>query len=181
MPTRSFSSLLEDAMIVPISTKITALLDSHLISYRRLEHSEPVFTVEAAAAQRGVVAEEMVKSILLREKSQPRRYVMTCVIGTMRVDPHAVRAYLSQSGEWKRLTFAGGDEILAVTGCPQGAVAPLCLPAHVPVIFDEAIARCTKVNISSGDLMLGLELSQKDLTRLAGAQFAPIAMHEAEA
>jgi Cys-tRNA(Pro)/Cys-tRNA(Cys) deacylase len=158
-----------------IHTKITDLLDLHNIVYRRLEHTEPVFTVEAAATQRGVVAEEMVKSILLREKAQPRRYVMTCVLGSMRVDPQAVRIYLSHSGEWKRLTFAAADEILAVTGCPQGAVAPLCLPPEVSVIFDEAIALLSKVNISSGDLMLGLELSQEELTRLAGAQFAPIA------
>ena len=46
---------------------------------------------------------------------------------------------------------------------------------RVPVVFDEAIAHCTKVNISSGDLMLGLELKQEDLTRLTGAQFALIA------
>jgi len=162
-----------------IRTKITDLLDSQNISYRRLPHTEPVFTVEAAAAQRGVVAEEMVKSILLREKSEPRRYVMACLLGPARLDPQAVRAYLSEAQEWKRLTFATAEEIRAVTGYTQGAVAPLCLPADVPVIFDEAIVRCANVNISSGDLMLGLELRQEDLTRLAGAQFAPIAAREA--
>ncbi|MBE7470739.1 MAG: hypothetical protein DPW09_15815 [Anaerolineae bacterium] len=166
-------------MIVPISTRITDLLDTHRISYRRLPHTEPVFTVEAAAAQRGVVAEEMVKSILLREKSEPRRYVMACLLGPARLDPQAVRAYLSEAQEWKRLTFATAEEIRAVTGYTQGAVAPLCLPADVPVIFDEAIAHCINVNISSGDLMLGLELRQEDLTRLVGAQFAPIAAREA--
>lgn len=159
----------------PIKTKITDLLDTQGVAYRRLPHTEPVFTVEGAAAQRGVVAEEMVKSILLREKSEPRRYVMACLLGPARLDPQAVRAYLSEVQEWKRLTFATAEEILAVTGYTQGAVAPLCLPAGVPVIFDEAIARCANVNISSGDLMLGLELRQEDLTRLAGAQFAPIA------
>lgn len=162
-------------MVAQIRTKITDLLDRYSIIYRRLPHSEPVFTIEAAAAQREVVPEEMVKSILLREKAEPRRYVMACVIGIARLDPQAVRAYLSQSGEWKRLTFATAEEILAIAGYPQGAVAPLCLPDGVSVIFDEAIAHCTRVNISSGDLMLGLELSQQDLTRLARAQFAPIA------
>lgn len=163
-----------------INTKITLLLDTHHIPYRRLPHTEPVFTVEAAAAQRGVIAEEMVKSILLREKSAPRRYVMACLLGHARLDPQAVRAFLSEGQEWKRLTFASAEEIRAVTSYTQGAVAPLCLPADVPVVFDEAIARCPKVNISSGDLMLGLELSQEDLTRLAGAQFAPIAVGEGE-
>jgi prolyl-tRNA editing enzyme YbaK/EbsC (Cys-tRNA(Pro) deacylase) len=46
----------------------------------------------------------------------------------------------------------------------------------VPVIFDEAIARCQKVNISSGDPMAGLELDPQDLKRLAGAQQASIAL-----
>jgi prolyl-tRNA editing enzyme YbaK/EbsC (Cys-tRNA(Pro) deacylase) len=45
----------------------------------------------------------------------------------------------------------------------------------MPVIFDEAIARCQNVNISSGDPMAGLELKGQDLIRLAGAQLAPIA------
>jgi len=43
-----------------VDTKITHYLDQHNISYRILPHAEPVFTVEAAAAQRGVILEEMV-------------------------------------------------------------------------------------------------------------------------
>jgi prolyl-tRNA editing enzyme YbaK/EbsC (Cys-tRNA(Pro) deacylase) len=148
------------------------LLDQQGIKYRLMLHSEPVFTIEAAAAQRGVVKEEMVKSILLRE-SKEQRYVMGCVTGEARIDPQAVRNYLP--GEWKRLTFAKAEEILAVTGCVQGAIAPLGLPPEVPVIFDEAIAHCVRVSISSGDPGAGLELDPQDLIKLAGACLAPIA------
>ncbi len=154
-------------------TKVIDLLDAHGVWYRLLPHDEPVFTVEAAARQRGVVKEEMVKSILLREKSAERRYVMACVLGHERLDPQAVRQYLP--GDWKRLTFASAEEILAVTGYVQGAVAPLCLPPAVPVIFDEGIASCQNVNISSGDPLAGLELKPGDLIRLAGAQLGMIA------
>jgi prolyl-tRNA editing enzyme YbaK/EbsC (Cys-tRNA(Pro) deacylase) len=157
-----------------IETKITKILDTHHIPYRLLPHTEPVFTVEAAAAQRGVIKEEMVKSILLRERKKGR-YVMACVTGDDRLDPQAVRATLPASEQWKRLTFARSDEILAVTGCVQGAVTPLGLPAEVPVVFDEAIAHCQKVNISSGDPMAGLELDTQALLKLADAQLAPIA------
>jgi prolyl-tRNA editing enzyme YbaK/EbsC (Cys-tRNA(Pro) deacylase) len=153
-------------------TKITELLDAHNIPYRLLPHSEAVFTVEAAAAQRGVVKEEMIKSILLRERKK-HRYVMACVTGETRLDPRAVRANLPE--DWKRLSFATAEEIRVVTGCVQGAVAPLCLPPEVPVFFDEAIARCAKVSISSGDPIAGLELETQDLINLAGAQLAPIA------
>jgi Cys-tRNA(Pro)/Cys-tRNA(Cys) deacylase len=154
-----------------LKTKITELLDANHINYRVLPHSEPVFTVETAAAQRGVVLEEMVKSILLRDKDH--RYVMACLRGPDRLDTQAVRASLPN--HWKRLTFATAAEISAVTGYVQGAVAPLCLPANVPVIFDEAIAGCAKVNISSGDPLAGLELSTADLARMAGAQYSQIA------
>ena len=154
-----------------LRTKITRILDAHSITYRVLPHREPVFTVEAAARERGVPREEMVKSILLRDRDA--RYVMACVTGDARLDPKAVRAHLS--GEWTRLSFARPEEIVTTTGCAQGAVAPLGLPAHVPVLFDEAIAHRKRVNISSGDPMAGLELDPQDLIKVAMAQLVPIA------
>jgi prolyl-tRNA editing enzyme YbaK/EbsC (Cys-tRNA(Pro) deacylase) len=154
-------------------TKIIELLDSQNVPYKLLLHTEPVFTIETAAAQRGVVADEMVKSILLREKAGERRYVMACVLGHHQLEPKAVRAYLGDE-DWRRLTFATGEEITAVTGFVQGAVAPLCLPEQVPVIFDEAIAHCRMVNISSGHPMAGLELHPQDLIRLSRAQLAMV-------
>lgn len=153
-----------------VQTKITALLDSRGIAYRVLPHSEPVFTVEAAAAQRGVVKDEMVKSILLKDRDG--RYVMACVPGEAKLDPQAVRAALGEP--WRRLSFASADEIRAVTGYVQGAVAPLCLPEGVPVVMDEAFARLTNCNISSGDPLAGLELAAADLIRLAEARLARI-------
>ncbi len=160
----------------PFQTRITNLLDANHIPYKLLPHSEPVFTVEAAAAQRGVVKEEMVKSILLRDREG--RYVMACVTGEAKLDPKAVRACLSD--EWKRLSFASAEEIQQITGSVQGAVAPLCLPEGVPVFFDEAILRCPKVSISSGDPLAGLELDPRDLQHLAGAKLASIAVSEAD-
>ena len=158
------------------TTKITEILDSQNVSYRLLLHSKPVFTVDAAARQRGVVKEEMVKSILLRERKG--RYVMACVTGDARLDPKAVRAFLGEG--WRRLRFATAEEIPEITGCVQGAVAPLGIPEGVPVVFDEAIARCEKVSISSGDPLAGLELDPNELIRVAGARLATIAEEEAE-
>lgn len=160
---------------LPVDTKALRLLAAHGVAYVLLPHSKPVFTVAEAAAQRGVVAEEMVKSILLRETGRGR-YVMACVLGPQRLNHRAVRAHLP--GEWGRLTFAGAEDIVAIIGYPKGAVNPLCLPPDVPVIFDEAISRLQRVNISAGDLMFGLELDAADLIRLADARLAPIAEGE---
>jgi Cys-tRNA(Pro) deacylase len=154
-----------------LHTRVTDLLDAHDVPYRRLPHAAPAHTVELAARQRDVVPEAMVKSILLVDPTG--RYVMACVPGHLRVEPQAVRRYLGAG--WRRLQFAGAAEIETVTGYVQGAVAPLGLPEDVPVIFDAALAACPKVSISSGDLMLGLELGPADLIRLARGQIAHIA------
>jgi Cys-tRNA(Pro)/Cys-tRNA(Cys) deacylase len=166
-------------MIMGFRTPITDLLEQNGIFYRLLPHAEPVFTVLAAAAQRGVLKEEMVKAILLREKTGEKRYVMACVLGHRRLDPQAVRRALP--ADWRRLTFARGDEITAVTGFIQGAVAPICLPANLPVVFDNEIAQCRQVNISSGNPLAGLELDPADLQILAGARFASIIKIKEEA
>jgi len=152
-------------------TRVADILDAEGIAYRWLHHTEPVFTVEAAAQQRGVTPEEMVKSILLCDRSG--RFVMACVPGAARVEPRAVQAALGEG--WRRLHFADADEILAVTGCVQGAVSPIGLPAAVPVIFDAAIARLACCNISSGDPQAGLELAAADLIRVARGRVAAIA------
>ncbi|MFQ5633067.1 MAG: aminoacyl-tRNA deacylase [bacterium] len=91
-------------MYIP-KTKVTQILDAHHIPYRVLPHSEPVFTVEAAARQRGVIAEEMVKSILLRDGDG--HYIGAGVLGQARLDPKAVRAQLPD--DWKRLSFASAN------------------------------------------------------------------------
>ncbi len=155
-------------------TRITDLLDAAGIAYRWLMHGEPVFTVEAAARQRGVRVEEMIKSILLCDRSG--HYVMACVPGAARVDPKAVQIALGAG--WRRLHFASSEEILAVTGCVQGAVTPIGLPGDVPVLFDEAIGRLARCNISSGDPHAGLELAAADLIRVACGRSAMIVAEE---
>ena len=152
-------------------TRVIETLDRQGIPYRLLPHGREVFTVEEAAGQRDVLMEEMVKSILLRDRK--RRYVMACVRGDMRVDPKAVRAVLPD--RYQRLQFASAGEIREITGSVQGAVAPVGLPDVVPVVCDEVIARCERVNLSSGDPAIGLEMKGSDLLAVSRATIASIA------
>jgi prolyl-tRNA editing enzyme YbaK/EbsC (Cys-tRNA(Pro) deacylase) len=158
-----------------LRSEITDRLDREGVAYRRLVFTKPAPTVEALVQEQGVILEEMVKSILLREQAQPRRYVMACLIGDARVDPQAVRAALPSEQGWKRLTFASPDEVQSVTGATPGTVAPVCLPAGIPVVFDEAVATRQRVNLASGDPSFGLELSGADLILLVSPIFARIA------
>lgn len=164
---------MEENMPEMISERVLKLLTSYSTAYRILPHDRPVYTVEDAVAARGVDAREMVKSILLREKSGSR-YVMACVAGPDRLVPQKVRAQLDG---WKRLTFAAAEEITEVTGYIKGAVAPLCLPDEIPVFIDRSLTDCEKVNISSGDPCFGLELAITDLVGLASAEISELIDH----
>lgn len=143
-----------------MKTKVTQFLDSQNIPYTLLPHTEPVFTMEAAAAQRGVKPEEMLKSILLRDKDH--NYVMACVLGYGKLDPKKVRAFFP-NGQFRRLTFASAAEITEQTGYVKGAVAPFNLPNTIPLVVDERIKNLGRFNTSTGDHMYGIELATADL------------------
>ena len=59
------------------------------------------------------------------------------------------------------MSFASAEEILAVTGCVQGAVAPLGLPEGVPVKRGDRVSRqslaATLTAIAGSDGKLGHE------------------------
>ena len=143
-----------------MKTAVTDLLDAHGIAYRELPHDSEVLAVEAAAQQRGVNPDEMIKSILLRDKK--KRYVMACVLGFDKLNTQALRDY----AEVSRLSFASPAEIEAITGFPVGAVAPIAHRTAVPVVCDVSIQSCDTVNISSGHRLMGLELAASDLISL---------------
>lgn len=151
-----------------MQTKITQLLDSKNIQYKLLPHENPVFTCEEAAKERGVVLNEMVKCILLRDKK--KKYFLACLLSDKRLNPQKVRDIMGCA----RLSFASKEEITEVLGYELGAIPPLLLKTDVSVVFDNAIMKKEKVNISSGDPKAGIELKSSDLVLLIKPRFGNI-------
>jgi len=105
-----------------LETRVTRALDHFGVVYQVLVHDKPVFTVEEAAAARGVAAGLLVKTILLREKKG--RYAVACVPGNLRLEPKAVRAELGAG--WRRMQFASAEEVLEQAYCTRAC-------KHLPV------------------------------------------------
>lgn len=152
-----------------IKTKVTEFLDLKKINYKILPHDKEVFTCEDAAKVRGVVLEEMVKSMLLVDKDG--KYVLACLLATDKVDTKKV----TDMAGTKRLSFATKDEIKEVLGYIMGAVPPFVFDADVIVIFDEKIKDKEKVSISSGDPKSGMGLKSKDLIEMVKPKIGKIA------
>ncbi|MGF1760147.1 YbaK/EbsC family protein [Photobacterium sagamiensis] len=151
-----------------MNTSVIKYLEKEGVDYRLLPHSKPAKTIEDAAKERGVAPEQMVKSILLRDMSG--FHVLACVPGPAQVDPTKVRAMFG----CRRMTCADATDVEKVTGLVIGTVAPVGLKHPLPLIFDHAIKKHHKVNISSGDRMAGVELETEDLLMICDPMFADI-------
>jgi len=151
-----------------MNTSVIKYLEKEGVDYRLLPHTKPAKTIEDAAKERGVAPEQMVKSILLRDMSV--FHVLACVPGPAQVDPTKVRAMFG----CRRMTCADATDVEKVTGLVIGTVAPVGLKHPLPLIFDHAIKKHLKVNISSGDRMAGVELETEDLLMICDPMFADI-------
>ncbi len=152
----------------PFSTAITQYLDSHQVSYQLLPHQTATITIEETARQRGILASQMVKTLLLRDMGN--RLALACIPGNAAVDPKKVRQVL----EWRRMTCVDRSQVESITGYPVGTVTPLCLKTSMPILFDHAILQHSIVTISSGSSLAGIALSVQDLIQLCQPRFADI-------
>lgn len=151
-----------------IDTAVTRFLEEEGVDFRLLHHSKPAKTIEEAAQERGVDPKQLVKSILLKDMAG--FHVLACVPGPNAVDPKKVRELFG----CRRMTCADASDVEKITGLVIGTVAPLGLKRPLPIIFDHQIEQHTKVNISSGDRMAGLELATDDLVILCDPMFGDI-------
>lgn len=151
--------------MIIMETKVTRLLDSKGIEYRLLPHEKSVFTCEDAAKERDVPLGEMIKCILLVDKK--KNYFLVCITADKMVDTEKVREKVN----CKRLSFASAQEIEKILGYKMGVISPLLLKTKVPILFDNAIMKREKVNISSGNPKAGLELNPRILISLIKPKF----------
>lgn len=151
-----------------MKTQITEFLSRQQVPFRLLPHQTPATSIEDAARQRGILPEQMVKSILLRDMGN--NYALACVPGHRQADPKKVRAQL----QCRRMTCVDLEDVTAITGYKPGAVTPLLLPVAMPIFFDLAFKGMQEVTISSGSNMAGIALQLKDLLKLCQPRFADI-------
>lgn len=124
-------------------------------------------TVAAAAEALGVETARIAKSILLFAGGEP---VLVVAAGDQRVDRQKVKALLDRG----KVTLAGPDEVLAVTGFVAGGVAPVGLLRPVTVLLDESLRRFPDIWAGGGVPEVLLRLRVEDLPRATGGVFADV-------
>jgi Ala-tRNA(Pro) deacylase len=152
-----------------IQTRAVRTLDELDIPYQVLLHAHRARNVEEAAAERGVSARQVVKSLLVRRPD--RKHILAMVRGDLRLSLKKLARVVGV----KVLEMAPQADVSRITGYQVGAVAPLGLRrGNLPVYVDQHILEESQITISAGRHDAGLELDSEDLIRAVSGLVADI-------
>ncbi|HSX18733.1 MAG TPA: YbaK/EbsC family protein [Candidatus Saccharimonadales bacterium] len=146
-------------------TKIEKCLKSLGINYKFIELGAEIFRVEDVV-KAGVKMDQVVKTLLIRSEFKrglkfEMDYVALAVRGADRLNFKKIKRLFGTKAE-----MAKPEEVLKVVKVPVGAVCPIEI--GVPVYFDRKVLKLKNVNLGSGDLTRGLDMSLEDLLKAVG-------------
>lgn len=144
------------------ATPVTRALADANVPHRLFRHPGPIRSLEQAARERGQRPGQIVRSLLFRITEG--EFVMVLIAGPQQVDWRALRHTLGES----RVTMAGKDEVLAVTGYRLGAVSPFGLPSPLRILVDESVLAEDEVSLGSGERGATVILRSADLLQALG-------------
>ena len=147
---------------------LLAFLRKHEIDFEFVAPGLPMPTVLTAAAAVGVSTELILKTLLF--VGDEGDHVVAIANGTRRIDPDRLAAATAM----RKPRPANPADVVAVTGYPAGGVAPVGLPASIPVIVDAATAALTVAYGGGGQEHLLLRVRVSDIIRCNNALVAEI-------
>jgi len=150
---------------------LRAFLEEHEIEANFVAPGAPVPTVPLAALAMGVPEDHILKTLVF--VGETGEFVIAIANGTHRID----RGRLADAAAMRKPRPAAPEDVITVTGYPAGGVAPVGLPASVPVIVDTATAALDVVYAGGGQDHLLLRIRVSDVIRCNNALVADITEH----
>jgi Ala-tRNA(Pro) deacylase len=155
----------------PIVERLQRWLREAGVPFEVFEHA-PVYTSEEAARVRGTMPEEGAKALVVRAED---RFVHCVLPGHRKVDNALLRAILGT----RKLRFATPEELLALTGCPPGAVPPFGNLFDLPVLLDEELATRERIAFNAGSNSVSIAMRARDFVTLSGARVCRLTRDDA--
>lgn len=129
---------------------------------------DPDFADTAAfCARYGIPPGESANTIVVASKKEPRRYAVCLVLATTKLDVNRKVADLLGV---KKLSFATGEETVALTGMMVGGVTLFGLPPEWPIYIDSRVAVLPSIVVGGGNRSSKLRLAPADLLRAGNAR-----------
>ena len=133
------------------------------IETRLLTPGVPMPTVPLAAQAIGVEEEQILKTLLFRDRTGKLARVIAC--GPTRID----LVLLGEIGELDRPKLAKPEIVLEATGWPAGGVAPVGSRITIPTFLDQRVMAWSRVFGGGGTEETLIELAPADIVQLNDA------------
>jgi prolyl-tRNA editing enzyme YbaK/EbsC (Cys-tRNA(Pro) deacylase) len=113
----------------------------------------------------GYSPDDSANCVVVKGKSEPPVFVACMVLATTRCDVNGlVRKRLGT----RKASFAGGDEVEALTGMTIGGITPFGLPAGIPLWIDARVMTRERIVVGGGSRACKLVGPPTLLTALGG-------------
>lgn len=138
--------------------RIERLLKGHGVEFDVLRH-EPVYTSEEAAAIRGTPLASGAKALVCKAETE---FVMFVLPADRKLASKEVR----RARRWRKLRFAGREEVEQLTGLAPGSIPPFGSLFGLLTLCDERLAENETINFNAGDHGISVSMRYEDYVRV---------------
>ena len=146
---------------------LTARLDQCGVTYEVMRH-EAVFTSEQAAEVRGTSLASGAKALICKADDEFRMFVLPA-------DRKLASKSVRKAADIKKLRFASGEEVLALTQLKPGSIPPFGSLFQLPTYCDQGLAEHTHINFNAGDHCISVSLSFADYVQVESPEMGQFA------
>jgi prolyl-tRNA editing enzyme YbaK/EbsC (Cys-tRNA(Pro) deacylase) len=135
------------------------------VPYERIAIDPALADTEAFCREYGYPLDRSANTIIVASRKEPKRYCACVVLADSKLDVNGtVRKLLGVS----RASFAGAQEMKALTGMEVGGVTPFSLPEGVPLFVDARVMEPEWVILGGGGRDGKIKVSPEVLLSLGG-------------
>jgi Cys-tRNA(Pro) deacylase len=150
--------------------RVRSFLESHGLAEEIVEFEQSTKTAAEAAEAMECELGQIVKSlVVVVDGEQP---LVALVAGDRKGDLHAIASELGGA----KAKMADADTVRAATGYAIGGVSPFALPAELPVLFDDSLARFDIVFPAAGTPSSMVRMRREDLLGMSRGRVARISL-----
>lgn len=137
-------SAMDDA---DIEAKVRAAATATGVPHEIVPCDPDLADTAAFCATYGYAMEDSANCVVVKGKSDPPVFVACIVLATTRLD---VNGLVRKRIGIRKVSFAGGDEVEALTGMTIGGITPFALPEGVPLWVDAAVMERERIVLGGG-------------------------------
>jgi prolyl-tRNA editing enzyme YbaK/EbsC (Cys-tRNA(Pro) deacylase) len=151
----------------PLELSVVDHLESLGADFETFE-IDPAFADTAVFCEKyGYSLEESANAILIASKKPEGQFCVCLALATTRLDVnHTVRSLLGV----RKLSFASGEQTVAVTGMEIGGVTPFGLASPPPIYVDSAVVSLDRIIVGGGSRAMKVRVDPEVFARMDGVQ-----------